>query len=424
MGGRTKQWSLLVVGLGLWQLAVTLTFAHKALSMYSSDLIVGMLLIILGLLSLAPQRSWCGWAIAGVGLWLQLSPVMFWAPFALTYVNDTLVGVLLMILGFQFYHEPDLQKSKATHCPRGWSFNPSSWCHRIPTVGLALLCWFCARYMAAYQLGYIDQMWDPVFGDGTLNVITSKISKSFPVSDAGLGAVCYTLESVLGWQGSQRRWHTMPWLVLIFGILVVPVGAASITLIILQPVAVGSWCAWCLATAALMLLMIVFTAAELIAVIQFLRQSISEGRSFWGVLWKGAEPFKNPHLIKPVGRATGHLGWGITVPWNLGATAVLGGWIMASQSIFCSTGVLATINFIVGPLLIALSVISMAEVLRSLRLMNIILGVSLLLLPWAWPEPTYAANLNNLVVGCAVLVLSVRKGKIVERYGDWERLIR
>lgn len=34
----------------------------------------------------------------------------------------------------------------------------------------------------------------------------------------------------------------MPWMVAFFGILVVPLGIVSITLIILQALAVGAWC--------------------------------------------------------------------------------------------------------------------------------------------------------------------------------------
>src|SRR6266404_4884575 len=134
MVGRKKQWALLTVVLGMWLLAVTLTFSHSNRCMFSSDLISGGILIILGLLSLAPQRMWSSWAIGLVGLWLQLAPLLFWAPNVLTYVNDSLVGVLLIVLCFQFHKEPDLSKAKTTHCPQGWSFNPSAWSHRIPTV--------------------------------------------------------------------------------------------------------------------------------------------------------------------------------------------------------------------------------------------------------------------------------------------------
>src|SRR3546814_5550453 len=72
----------------------------------------------------------------------------------------------------------------------------------------------------------------------------------FPVSDAGLGAVVYSLEVLMGLMGDHRRWRTMPWMVAGFGILVIPLGMAQVILIMLQPIAVGTWSTLALASAA------------------------------------------------------------------------------------------------------------------------------------------------------------------------------
>ena len=90
---------------------------------------------------------------------------------------------------------------------------------------------FVARYMAAYQLGYIQQVWEPLFRPGTEAVLTSKVSRMWPVSDAGLGALSYLLEALSGFMGGKTRWRTMPWMVAMFGILVVPLGITSIVLV-------------------------------------------------------------------------------------------------------------------------------------------------------------------------------------------------
>ena len=47
---------------------------------------------------------------------------------------------------------------------------------------------YVSRYLAAYQLGHTGNAWDPFFGDGTEIIITSDVSKAWPVPDAGLGA--------------------------------------------------------------------------------------------------------------------------------------------------------------------------------------------------------------------------------------------
>jgi apolipoprotein N-acyltransferase len=52
------------------------------------------------------------------------------------------------------------------------------------------------------------------------------------------------LEPLSGFMGGRNR--TMPWMVVMFGVLVVPLGVVSIVLVILQPLALGAWCTLCL----------------------------------------------------------------------------------------------------------------------------------------------------------------------------------
>ena len=96
------------------------------------------------------------------------------------------------------------------------------------------------------MLVLFDSVWDPFFrGDGELNgsetVITSAVSKAFPIADAGFGAVAYGLDVLTGAIGDRRRWRTMPWLVLIFGLLIIPLGLVSIVFIMIQPTIIGAW---------------------------------------------------------------------------------------------------------------------------------------------------------------------------------------
>src|SRR5437016_644725 len=60
------------------------------------------------------------------------------------------------------------------------------------------------------------------------------LSKAWPIPDAGLGAVAYALEILMAAMGDRTRWRTMPWMVMFFGILVVPLGVVSIYFIIIQ----------------------------------------------------------------------------------------------------------------------------------------------------------------------------------------------
>src|SRR5690606_16187523 len=174
--------------------------------------------------------------------------------------------------------------------PPGWTRNPSSWPQRIPIIILAFIGLFISRYLAAYQLGHIDGVWDPFFTapdfnltagnpkNGTESIITSSMSEAWPVPDAGLGAMVYVLEILVGLTGSSQRWRTMPWLVTLFGIMIVPLGIVSITFIVIQPIMLGTWCALCLIGAAAMLLQIPYSLDELLATGQFLKRRHEQGK--------------------------------------------------------------------------------------------------------------------------------------------------
>lgn len=410
--------SLLTAALGLWQISVALTFGSHPEQMAYSDIGSGVLLILLGLLASKGKWEWAGWAVGIVGAWLQFSPLAFYATAPITYLSDTLTGILAIILCFAMKTS---EESDIGARPNGWSYNPSAWKHRIPTVCLAMLCWFFARYMAAFQLGYIDHIWDPFFKEGTLHVITSKISKDFPVSDAGLGAFFYTLEAIFGWQGGSRRWATLPWLVLAFGFMVIPVGMASITLIILQPVVVGAWCSWCLATAACMLIMILLTAGELIASLQLLSEAKKNGYRVWDVLWKGILP-EQLKGGKKEARAEKE-GMGVGAPWNLLASSAIGIWLMASPSLLGTAPAMAMSDYILGPLVTAVSIVALAEVFRALRFVNILFGAGLMVAAIFISPSSFGPVLNNLLAGIAIIALAFRKGSVVHTYGLSGRMI-
>ena len=83
--------------------------------------------------------------------------------------------------------------------------------------------------------------------------LTSTVSRSFPISDAGFGAVAYIMEVLTGFMGDRARWRTAPWIVLMFALLVLPLGVTSVVLVITQPIIVHSWCGFCLIAAAALL---------------------------------------------------------------------------------------------------------------------------------------------------------------------------
>jgi uncharacterized membrane protein len=160
---------------------------------------------------------------------------------------------------------------------------------RVPIVGLAFIGLFISRYLAAFQLGHIESVWDPFFSgsgggrNGSEAVVTSSVSKAFPIADAGFGAVAYILDVLTGAIGDQRRWRTMPWLVLLFGFLIVPLGAVSVYFIIIQPTIIGALCALCLAQAAVTVLLRMPTISARVraAMIHLCHRSLAHGIAQW-----------------------------------------------------------------------------------------------------------------------------------------------
>lgn len=424
-----------VMLLGVWLVSSPATFGYRSVAMTWSDIASGLALTALAGAALAPRFDFIGrWGVALVGVWLQLAPLVFWAPDAVAYVNDTLVGALAITLSILVPMMPGMAHHMAMmkpgpDIPPGWTYCPSSWHQRLPMIVFGFIGWMISRYLAAFQLGYISELWDPFFGDGTRTVLTSDVSRMFPISDAGLGAFAYTIEMLMAWMGDRKRWRTMPWMVAFFFVLVVPLGLTHIVLVILQPVAVGAWCTLCLAAAAAMLIMIPFTVDEVVATGQFLRVSVREGKPFWrtffvGDTMRGGGPDERTprYGAAPLTHAPA-VRWGVSVPWTLAASGLLGVWITASPALLDASGAAANNAAVAGLLVLTVAVCSFAEVIRSMRFLNLLVAGWLALTPWLSDGATAAFAWN--AVGSALLlgVLTVPRGPVRERYAAWQRLI-
>ena len=173
--------------------------------------------------------------------------------------------------------------------PPGWSYNPSSWPQRWPIIGLAGVGFLIAVYLALYQvrdqIPLVVSVWEPFFDSGSAVVLDSWVSKVLPVSDAALGAFGYLADAITGAVGGRGRWRTMPWLVVLFGVFVGPLGGISVLLVIFQPVLFDSWCTLCLVTAAISIVMIGPAMDEVLASLQHVRRTGREGHSRWRVFW-------------------------------------------------------------------------------------------------------------------------------------------
>lgn len=425
-----------VISLGFWLMSSPWTFGYARTMMMWNDLASGALLVVLGAAAIVPRYDFYGrWGASFVGAWLQFAPLVLWAEAPAAYLNDTLVGALVIALTILVPMMPGMahhmaMRQPGPEIPPGWSYCPSTWAQRVPIAALGLVGWLISRYLAAYQLGYIDEVWDPFFGEGTARVLKSEMSGEMPISDAGLGAVAYTFEMLMAWMGGRTRWRSMPWMVAFFFVLVVPLGLVHVLLVISQPVVVGEWCTLCLAAASVMLFMIPLAVDEVVATGQFLAERRRAGRPMWRTFWvgdtmEGGSPDdRTAKYGAAVGEHVRSAVWGVSLPWTLMGSVGIGLWVMASPALFGNTGSGANSDYVTGALVITVAAIATAEVIRAARLLNLLAAVWLVIAPFAITGITTAGRWNDLAAGLVLVLLTLPRGPIRERYAGWNRFIR
>jgi nucleoside-diphosphate-sugar epimerase/uncharacterized membrane protein len=460
--GQQMLWAdFLVITLGIWLLTSPLQFAlfdpaaagtvrdvtqerglwepslRNALAGWS-DIVSGLLLMLFGALSLSSRFSWAQWGTTVVGLWLLFASLFFWTPSAAAFTNDTLVGALAITFSVLVPMMPGMSHEgmmDASIVPPGWTYSPSSWLQGLPIIALGFFGFLIARYLTAYQLGHVSAIWEPFFSggagkNGTEFIITSDVSRAWPIPDAGLGAAAYMIEALMGAMGTASRWRTMPWMVTFFFILVVPLGGVSIFFIIIQPIVIGTYCTLCLVAAVAMLIMIPLTLDEVVAMGQYMLRSVRGGRPFWRTFFQGGpEPIagtddKGPGFSGPLAAQSAAAIRGVTVPWSLVACCVVGAWLMFSRLVFGTQGAVANSDHLVGALIITISVCAAAEVARPFRFLNMPFGLWLLVAPWLRAGATTGAALNDAIAGLVVIGLSLPRGqRSKEHYGSWDRYV-
>lgn len=171
------------------------------------------------------------------------------------------------------------------HIPPGWDYNPAKWSERIPIVILAMLGFFIASYLSLYQLDIISNVWEPFFGDGSVTILNSRVSNVLPIPDAALGAFGYLVDAVTGIIGGTGRWKKMPWIVIVFGLAVGPLGFVSVMLVVFQPVLFSAWCTLCLCSAVISIAMIGPAMDEMLASLQYMKRVRRSDASTWKVFW-------------------------------------------------------------------------------------------------------------------------------------------
>ena len=194
----------------------------------------------------------------------------------------------------------------------------------------------------------------------------------------------------------------------------------------------------CLLAALIMLPMIPLEADEVVAMFQHLKQAKARGDrggSLWKIFWLGGQADgctadeRSPALVelpeKPRQIFMASI-WGMSFPWMLTVSTVVGVLLMLAPTWF---GVdirttAADISHLGGALIVTVSVVCMGEVLRTGRLLNVLLGLIVAIGPWLLEDVSTAFAVTNTVSGLVVAALAVPRGKLTESYGAWDKYIR
>ncbi len=443
-----NRWAHFVnIALGFWLLTQPVLIQVPEPLLRATEMVLGALLLVFATLALGWRNGFARWICAGIGALVMAAPFLFSTTNAAAYLSDTLVGALVFGLAVCLKPEPGtsmLARMTGPDVPPGWSFNPSSWVQRMPIIALAFVGLFVSRYLAAYQMGHVDGVWEPFFAgtvtdpkNGTEEIITSSVSQAWPVPDAALGGYTYILEILTGIVGSRARWRTMPWLVLLFGLMIVPLGIVSISFIIIQPIVIGTWSTLALIGAAAMLVQIPYSIDELLASSLFLRRRVAAGKSFLRVFLFGdidekdetskrSETSSQPagdEFDRPAGTILRDMvSGGVNLPWNLALAAAVGVLLMCSRLTVGAEGGIANADHLIGSLVLTVIAVAAAEPTRALRFLLMPLGAGLCVVPLVYGISGLHLALD-LAAGLALIALSVRRGRVTERYGSWDRFV-
>jgi uncharacterized membrane protein len=140
---------------------------------------------------------------------------------------------------------------------------------RATVVVLSLVGCGVASVLALFQVGVLETVWEPFFGDGSRRVLTSAFSRALPLPDAALGAVAYLAEAVLTALGRPDR----PRIVLASAAVAAGLGLAAVALVAAQVFLVGAFCTLCLVSAALSLTIAVLVLPEVRSAVGLVRGS-------------------------------------------------------------------------------------------------------------------------------------------------------
>jgi hypothetical protein len=101
----------------------------------------------------------------------------------------------------------------------------------------------------------------------------------------------------------------------------------------------------------------------------------------------------------------------------------LGIWLMAAPAVLGYGDPVAVSDRVVGPVIAAVGIMAISDVLRPLRWISTVVGVWVVLAPWALGAATTDTAVNGALVGLIVAGLSTVRGEVRHRIGGGWRAV-
>jgi hypothetical protein len=179
------------------------------------------------------------------------------------------------------------------------------------------------------------------------------------------------------------------------------------------------------------LIMIALTLDEMLAVFQYLYFVYkNQKHNFWHIFWQGGTyeegplDLRSPPLNAHFGRNVDAMFWGVSFPWNLIASIILGALLMFAPTYMTVNPILSADDFVAGALACTFSFIATGEVLRSIRFLNVLLGLWVLIFSLFYLATENSHYIFHVIWSLILIGISFPKGRIKENYGHWNRYIR
>lgn len=105
------------------------------------------------------------------------------------------------------------------------------------------------------------------------------------------------------------------------------------------------------------------------------------------------------------------------------ASAAVGLWLLFSTLVLGVDGTPGHAANLLGALAASVALIALAEVARVVRYLNLPVGLAIVTAgPLFGGPPAHVASM--VIAGGAIMILSIPRGEIRERYGAWNRWVR